>query len=127
MSRGKSEGVEDEEGWEEGGVQLVEMKKNTTVLGAAADPGTGKSKSKRKSKVKSGGVIMPKNPIISRAAQKRSQFMKTSSVTSSFSGNEDVWIEHKSEEGGRKGETYYHQPSTGKTVWERPEGGGGAV
>ncbi|GMH73362.1 hypothetical protein TrST_g2402 [Triparma strigata] len=54
------------------------------------------------------------------AAQKGSQFKRISSVTSSFSGNEDVWIEHKSEEGGRKGETYYHQPSTGKTVWERP-------
>ncbi|GMH69242.1 hypothetical protein TrST_g1107 [Triparma strigata] len=54
------------------------------------------------------------------AAQKRSQFVKTSSVSSSFSANEDVWIEHNCEEDGRKGETYYHQPSTGKTVWERP-------
>ncbi|GMI02740.1 hypothetical protein TrST_g12665, partial [Triparma strigata] len=37
MSRGKSEGVEDEGEVEEGGVQLVKMKKNTMVLGGAAD------------------------------------------------------------------------------------------
>ncbi|GMH97596.1 hypothetical protein TrVE_jg1603 [Triparma verrucosa] len=48
------------------------------------------------------------------------RYWRSSSVSSSFSANEDVWIEHKCEEGGRKGETYYHQPSTGKTVWERP-------
>ncbi|GMH93738.1 hypothetical protein TrVE_jg12166 [Triparma verrucosa] len=64
MSRGKSEGVEDEGEVEEGGVQLVKMKKNTMVLGGAADHGTGKSKNKSKS----GGVIIAQyeNEIIAK-------------------------------------------------------------
>ena len=68
MSRGKSEGVEDEGGVEEGGAQLVEMKKNTMVLGGAADHGTGKGKSKSKNKSKSGGVIIAQyeNEIIAK-------------------------------------------------------------
>ncbi|GMH53802.1 hypothetical protein TrST_g8086 [Triparma strigata] len=75
-----------------------------------------KKKEKKNDEKEGGGEVVEMAEI----AQKRSQFMKTPSVSSSFSTNEDVWIEHKCEEGGRKGETYYHQPSTGKTVWERP-------
>ncbi|GMH90277.1 hypothetical protein TrST_g7328 [Triparma strigata] len=75
-----------------------------------------KKKEKKNDEEEGGGEVGEMAEI----AQKRSQFVKTSSVSSSFSTNEDVWIEHKCEEGGCKGETYYHQPSTGKAVWERP-------
>ncbi|GMH78729.1 hypothetical protein TrLO_g1461 [Triparma laevis f. longispina] len=56
----------------------------------------------------------------SAADNRRLQYQKSSSVMSSFSGNKDVWIEHMCEDGEHEGETYFHQPSTGKTVWERP-------
>lgn len=49
-------------------------------------------------------------------------FGNSKPLRSSFSENSSVWIEHKCEEGENAGQSYYHQPSTGETVWDRPEG-----
>ena len=54
------------------------------------------------------------------AANKRAMFKKTSSVASSFSGAENRWIQHECKAGEHKGQSFYHQPSTGITSWTRP-------
>ena len=35
----------------------------------------------------------------------------------------DLWVEHTCNEGPNKGKTYFSQPKSGKTSWERPGDG----
>ena len=86
-------------------------------LGKQGDRVTGPRRKKDK-KPKNINVGASKN-----ANKRRDQFKKTtSSVQSSFSENEHVWIEHKCTTGVHAGMSFYSQPSTGNTSWERPEG-----
>lgn len=41
---------------------------------------------------------------------------------SSLSANPHLWFEYVVAEGDNKGTSYYYQPKTGVTVWDRPEG-----
>ncbi|GMI17565.1 hypothetical protein TrLO_g3910 [Triparma laevis f. longispina] len=57
-----------------------------------------------------------------RTSQRSSLKNSNSRLRSSFSENDNVWIEHKCTTGGNAGSSFFHQPSTGETTWERPEG-----
>ena len=68
-----------------------------------------------------GGSNNSKKKVTTAADKRQLSFRKNSPTQSSFSGNEDVWIEHVCEDGEEnERQTYYHQPSTGETTWERP-------
>ncbi|GMI16576.1 hypothetical protein TrLO_g9772 [Triparma laevis f. longispina] len=68
-----------------------------------------------------GGSKNSKKKVTTAADKRQLSFRKNSSIQSSFGGNEDVWFEHVCEDGEEnERQTYYHQPSTGETTWERP-------
>ncbi|GMH50245.1 hypothetical protein TrLO_g13897, partial [Triparma laevis f. longispina] len=57
-----------------------------------------------------------------RTSQRALLESEKSRLRSSFSENDRVWIEHRCTTGGNAGKSFFHQPSTGETTWERPEG-----
>lgn len=57
-----------------------------------------------------------------RTSQRMSLKNSKSRLRSSFSENDNVWIEQKCTTGDNAGSSFFHQPSTGETTWERPEG-----
>ncbi|GMH59823.1 hypothetical protein TrLO_g3452 [Triparma laevis f. longispina] len=60
--------------------------------------------------------------VLKEKKQRTSLKKANSKLRSSFSENDKVWIEHKCKTGENAGLSFFHQPSTGETIWERPEG-----
>ncbi|GMH64327.1 hypothetical protein TL16_g03937 [Triparma laevis f. inornata] len=88
---------------------------NGFAIGALKGKNGKKKKEEEKKKKKKGGED---DIEFAKRGQRAGSSFENSNPMRDNVENDEVWVEHLSE----NGESYFHQPSTGETVWDRPDG-----